>query len=65
MLRAIVLNYGKDWEKCLPYAEFSYNNSFQASIKMSPFEALYGRQCKTSLMWSQPRERKFFEADKI
>jgi hypothetical protein len=40
MLRASVLNYGSDWEKCLPYAEFSYNNSYQASIKMSPFEAV-------------------------
>ena len=65
MLRASVLNYGSDWEKCLPYAEFSYNNSYQTSIKMSPFEALYGRPCKTPLMWSQPGERSFFDSAKI
>jgi hypothetical protein len=49
MLRACVLMYGKSWDKSLPYAEFSYNNSYQASIKMAPFEALYGRQCQTPL----------------
>jgi hypothetical protein len=41
----------------LPYAEFSYNNSYQASLGMSPFEALYGRKCKTPLMWSEVGER--------
>jgi hypothetical protein len=40
------------WDKRLPYAEFSYNNSYQASLKMSPFEALYGRNCKTPLHWA-------------
>ena len=65
MLCASVLNYGSNWEKCLPYAEFSYNNSYQASIKMSPFEALFGRPCKTPLMWSQPGERSFFDSAKI
>jgi hypothetical protein len=44
----------------LPYAEFSYNNSYQASLKMSPFEALYGRKCRTPLYWDQTRERQFF-----
>jgi hypothetical protein len=42
MLRACALKYGKSWDKSLPYAEFSYNNSYQASIKMAPYEALYG-----------------------
>ena len=37
------------WEICLPFAEFSYNNSYQASIQMAPFEALYDRKCRTSL----------------
>ena len=41
MLRACVLTYGKDWEQSLPYAKFSYNNGYQASLVMSPFEALY------------------------
>jgi hypothetical protein len=45
MLRACALKYGKSWDKSLPYAEFSYNNSYQDSIKMVPYEALYGRQC--------------------
>lgn len=48
MLRACVLTYGKDWEQSLPYAEFSYNNGYQASLGMSPFEALYGRKCRSA-----------------
>ncbi|WVZ74917.1 hypothetical protein U9M48_023032 [Paspalum notatum var. saurae] len=44
----------------LPFAEFSYNNSYQASIGMSPFQALYGRQCRTPLMWEEAGERQFF-----
>jgi IS30 family transposase len=43
MLRACALKYGKSWDKSLSYAKFSYNNSYQASIKMAPYEALYGR----------------------
>jgi hypothetical protein len=42
MLRACALMFGKSWDKSLPYVEFSYSNSYQASIKMAPFEALYG-----------------------
>jgi transposase InsO family protein len=49
MLRAYALKYGESWNKSLSYAEFSYNNSYQASIKMAPYEALYGRQCRTPL----------------
>jgi hypothetical protein len=56
MLRACVLTYGKDWEKSLSYAKFSYNNSYQANLGMSPFEALYGRKCRTPLMWSEVGE---------
>jgi hypothetical protein len=48
------------WDKSLPYAEFSYNNSYQASLKMSPFEALYGRNCRTPMHWDQPSERQVF-----
>jgi hypothetical protein len=65
MLRACVLKYGSDWEKSLTHAEFSYNNNYQASLKMSPFGALYGRKCRTSLMWSEVRERSFFGPAKI
>jgi hypothetical protein len=60
MLRAYALKHGGSWDKSLPYAEFSYNNSYQASLKMSPFEALYGRKCKTPLYWDQTGERQFF-----
>jgi transposase InsO family protein len=60
MLRACALKYGKSWDKSLPYAEFSYNNSYQASIKMAPFEALYRRQCRTPLFQSQTGESQIF-----
>jgi transposase InsO family protein len=65
MLRACVLQYDKHWDKCLPLAEFSYNNSYQASLKMAPFEALYGRRCRTPLSWSQTGERKIFGPDLV
>ena len=57
MLRCCVLNYSNKWDECLPLAEFSYNNSYQESIKMALFEELYGRRCRTSLNWSEPGER--------
>jgi hypothetical protein len=60
ILRACTIIYGKDWETCLPFADFFYNNSFQASIGMSPFEALYGRSCRTPLNWSESGERRYF-----
>jgi hypothetical protein len=60
MLRACALKHGGSWDKSLPYAEFSYNNIYQASLKMSPFEALYGRKCRTPLYWDQTGERQFF-----
>jgi hypothetical protein len=47
-LRACVIHYGKNWDKSLSLAEFSYNNSYQSSLKMAPFKALYGR-CRTPL----------------
>jgi hypothetical protein len=60
---ACALKYGKSWDKSVPYAEFSYNNSYQASIKMVPYEALYGRQCRTPLFWSQIRESQVFRLE--
>jgi hypothetical protein len=54
---------GKNWDKCLSLAEFSYNNSYQSSLKMAPFEALYGRRCRTPLNWSQAGEREVFGPD--
>jgi hypothetical protein len=60
MLRACALKYRKSWDKSLPYAEFSNNNSYQASIKMALYEALYGWQCRTPLFWSQTGENQVF-----
>jgi transposase InsO family protein len=65
MLRACVLEFPQKWDECLPLAEFSYNNSYQESIKMAPFEALYGRRCRTPLKWSEPGERYFFRPDMV
>jgi hypothetical protein len=65
MLRACVLAYSVKWVECLPLAEFSYNNSYQESIKMAPFEALYGQRCRTPLNWSEPGERYFFGPDLV
>jgi hypothetical protein len=63
MLRACALQDQSGWDKRLPYAEFSYNNSYQASLKMSPFQALYGRSCRTPLQWDQPGEKQVFGPD--
>jgi hypothetical protein len=63
MLRACALHYGRSWDKSLSYAEFSYNNSYQESLKMTPFEMLYGRRCQTLLFWNETGERKVFGPD--
>ena len=63
MLQACALAQGPNWEDYLPYAEFSYKNSFQTSLKMSPYEALYGRKCHTPLNWSQIGDRRIFGTD--
>ncbi|GKB67165.1 putative reverse transcriptase domain-containing protein, partial [Tanacetum coccineum] len=53
MLRACVTDFGKGWERHLPLVEFSYNNSYHASIKATPFEALYGRKCRSPVCWAE------------
>jgi hypothetical protein len=65
MLRACALIYEKKWVTCLLFVEFSYNNSYQASIKMSLFEALYRRRCRTPVNWSKSGERPFFGPDLV
>jgi hypothetical protein len=65
MLQACVLNYQDKWDKCLPLAEFSYNNSYQENLRMAPFEALYGYRCRTSLNWIEPSERMIFGLDLV
>ncbi|WVZ90387.1 hypothetical protein U9M48_036694, partial [Paspalum notatum var. saurae] len=59
-LRACALQYGTSWDKSLLYAEFFYNNSYQTSMKMSHFQALYGRRCRMPLHWDQPCEKQIF-----
>ncbi|GKB65971.1 putative reverse transcriptase domain-containing protein [Tanacetum coccineum] len=56
MLRACVIDFGKGWVKHLPLAEFSYNNSYHASIKAAPYEALYGRKCRSPVCWAEVGE---------
>ncbi|GJX53872.1 putative reverse transcriptase domain-containing protein [Tanacetum coccineum] len=53
MLRACVLDFRKGWDKHLPLVEFSYNNSYHTSIKAAPFEALYGRKCRSPICWAE------------
>ncbi|GJY66263.1 putative reverse transcriptase domain-containing protein [Tanacetum coccineum] len=72
MLRACVMDFGKGWERHLPLIEFSYNNSYHTSTKAAPFEALYGRKCRSPICWAEvgdvqltgPRDRKRSYADK-
>src|SRR3954462_2772685 len=65
MLRACVISFGKKREESLPFAEFSYNNRYQASLKMVSFEVLYGRKCRTPLNWSETGERTLIGLDII
>ncbi|GJX67802.1 putative reverse transcriptase domain-containing protein [Tanacetum coccineum] len=53
MHRACVIDFGKGWKKHLPLVEFSYNNSYHASIKAAPFEALYGQKCRSPVCWAK------------
>ena len=57
MLRACVLDLKGRWEEHLPLVEFAYNNSYQASIQMAPYEALYGRPCRSPVYWTEVGER--------
>jgi hypothetical protein len=63
MLRACALKDNQTCDKCLPYVKFSYNNSYQESIKMAPFEFLYGKKCRTPLFWNEPGENQVFSPD--
>ncbi|GJS06089.1 putative reverse transcriptase domain-containing protein [Tanacetum coccineum] len=53
MLRACVIDFGGSWDVHLPLAEFSYNNSYHSSIRCAPFEALYGRKCRSPILWAE------------
>ncbi|GKB01705.1 putative reverse transcriptase domain-containing protein [Tanacetum coccineum] len=56
MLRACVMDFGGSWDTHLPLIEFSYNNSYHTSIKCAPFEALYGRKCRSPVIWTEVGE---------
>ncbi|KZV57838.1 hypothetical protein F511_29083, partial [Dorcoceras hygrometricum] len=57
LLRASVLDFSDRWDLKLPLIEFTYNNSYQASIEMAPYEALYGRKFRSPILWDDVGER--------
>ncbi|GJR97378.1 putative reverse transcriptase domain-containing protein [Tanacetum coccineum] len=61
MLRACVIDFGKGWVKHLPLAKFSYNNSYHASIKAAPYEALYGEKCRSPVCWVEDRQKSYVD----
>ena len=60
-----MIDYEDSWDRHIPLAEFMYNNSFQSSIGMAPYEALYGRKCRTPLCWMELSEKKVIGPDLI
>ncbi|KAB2087057.1 hypothetical protein ES319_A04G076400v1 [Gossypium barbadense] len=65
MLRCCMLQFEGNSERYLPLIEFSYNNSYQSTIKMATYEALYGQKCRTPLYWTELSEKKIHEVDLI
>nr|GFB58493.1 putative reverse transcriptase domain-containing protein [Tanacetum cinerariifolium] len=65
MLRACEINFGKGWANHLPLVEFSYNNSYHATIKAAPFEALYGRKCRSPICWTEVGEAQILDPELI
>ena len=63
MLRACVLDWEGSWAKYLPLTEFAYNNSYHSSIKMAPYQALYGQKCRTPSCWLEAGEKQFMGPD--
>ena len=60
-----MIDYESSWDRHIPLVEFVYNNSFQSSIRMVPYEALYGRKCRTLLCWMELSEKKLISPDLI
>ena len=65
MLRACILDLKGSWDKHLSLIEFAYNNSYQASIQMAPYEALYGRKCRSPLYWDEVGESRLLGPELI
>ena len=65
ILRMCVMDLGGSSDDHLPLVEFAYNNSYHSSIEMAPYEALYGRKCRSPLCWDEIRERELTEPEII
>ena len=65
ILRSYVIDCEGSYDRHIPLVEFAYNNSFQSSIRMAPYEALYRRKCRTPLCWTELREEKIIGPDLI
>ena len=65
MLRSCVIDYEGSWDRHIPLVEFVNNNSFQSSIRMEPYEALYGRKCRIPLCWTEFSKKKVIGPDLI
>ncbi|KAD2393865.1 hypothetical protein E3N88_40842 [Mikania micrantha] len=65
MLRSCVIDFGGSWDVHLPLVEFSYNNSYHTSIRCAPFEALYGRKCRSPVCWSEVGENRIIGPELI
>ncbi|GKB44109.1 putative reverse transcriptase domain-containing protein [Tanacetum coccineum] len=65
MLRACVIDFGGNWDDHLPLVEFAYNNSYHTSIKMPPYEMLYGRRCRTPVCWDEVGSRELASTDVV
>ena len=63
MLRGCVIEFSRSWDRYIPLMEFAYNNSFQLSIGMAPYEALYGQKCRTPVCWMELNEHKVISLD--
>ena len=65
LLRASAMDFSDSWDEHLPLAEFAYNNSYQASLGMAPYEALYGRKCRSPLHWDEIGEKTLVGSDLV
>nr|GEY78376.1 putative reverse transcriptase domain-containing protein [Tanacetum cinerariifolium] len=65
MMRACAIDFGKGWVNHFPLVEFSYNNSYHAIIKAAPFEALYGRKCRSPICWTEVGEAQILSPELI
>ena len=65
MLRGCVIDFLGSWDGYIPLMEFAYNNSYQSSIGMAPYEALYGRRCRTPMCWTEMNEHKIIGSELV